>query len=99
MKSPFTPALAALLALASLGQALGQGDIYIIVNKNVPDSKAVAEHYCLRRGVPKANILTLDLPAGEDISRGSYDAKVAAPLRLLLKNKKAKVLLTTYGVP
>lgn len=91
-----------LIALCSASaSALEPGDVWIVVNKNVPESRQVADHYIAKRGVPKGNVIELDLPKGEDISRGDYDTKLAEPIRLALKDKKdaAKVLLTTYGVP
>ena len=91
-----------LLVLASApAGALEPRHVFILVNKNVPDSQAVADHYCAKRGVPRANIIPLDLPAGEDISRADYQAKLIAPLRAALKDRRdeAKVLLSVYGVP
>ena len=81
--------------------ALEPRDIFILVNKNVPESRQVAAHYCAKRGVPKENVIALDLPAGEDISRRDYDVKLAAPLREALKERReqVKVLLSVYGVP
>src|SRR5690349_12224164 len=89
------------LILASPAYALEPKDVIVVANKNVPASKDVAEHYLARRKVPKENLIVLDLPAGEDISRTDYDAKLAGPLREALKDRKdaAKVLLLTYGVP
>ena len=89
------------LALASPAFALEPKDVWLVVNKNVPESRQVADHYIARRGVPKTNVVELDLPKGEDISRADYDAKFAGPLRDALADKKdaAKVLVTTYGVP
>ncbi len=102
--NPRSAATAALLVLATLAPtavALGPEDVYILVNKNVADSQAVADHYCAKRGVPKDHVIALDLPTGEDISRTDYDAKLAGPLRDQIKGKKdkVKVLLTVYGVP
>src|SRR5947209_8305079 len=101
MTRVLTPALLALAGLAAPAQALAPGDVWIVANKNVPDSRAVAEYYCLKRGVPKANVLYLDLTANEDVSRSSYDANLAGALRTALGPIKAKVklILTTYGVP
>ena len=101
---PRRGATAALLVLASLAPtafALGPEDVYLLVNTNVADSQAVADHYCEKRGVPKDHVVALDLPTGEDISRADYDAKLAGPLREQIKDKKdkVKVLLTIYGVP
>jgi uncharacterized protein (TIGR03790 family) len=81
--------------------ALEPRDIFILVNRNVPESRQVADHYCAKRGVPKENVIALDLPKGEDISRRDYDAKLAAPLREALKDRReqVKVLLSVYGVP
>ncbi len=97
-------ASASLLLLASLASpafALGPQDVYILVNKNVADSQAVADYYCAKRGVPVDHVIALDLPSGEDISRADYDAKLVGPLRKTIKDKrdKVKVLLAVYGVP
>jgi uncharacterized protein (TIGR03790 family) len=91
-----------LLLLVNLpAQALGPANVFILVNKNVPESQEVADHYCNRRAVPRDNIIVLDLPTGEDISRADYNSKLVAPLRTALKDKRDKVnvLLSTYGVP
>jgi uncharacterized protein (TIGR03790 family) len=91
----------AFVFLASPALALEPADVWLVVNKNVPESREVADHYVAKRGVPKGNVVVLDLPKGEDISRADYDAKLAGPLRDALKEQKdkVKVLLTTYGVP
>jgi uncharacterized protein (TIGR03790 family) len=96
-----TRALPVWLALAGPALALDPGEVVVIVNRNVPDSRAVADHYRKARGVPDANIIPLDLPTGEDISRKDYDEKLAAPLREALKGRKGRVkcLLGVYGVP
>jgi uncharacterized protein (TIGR03790 family) len=92
----------AILLLSPLpALALEPKEVFVLANKNMPESKDVAEHYCKQRRVPPENIILLDLPATEDISREDYDAKIVAPVRAALKDKKeqAKVLLTVYGVP
>ncbi len=90
-----------LFALAGPAPAHGPADVFVIFNKNVPASREVADHYLAKRGVPAENLIGLDLPAGEDISRADYDKRLVAPLRAALKERKeqAKVLLTVYGVP
>jgi uncharacterized protein (TIGR03790 family) len=94
-------AAATLLLAASAAPALEPADVVVISNKAVPESRAVAEHYLAKRKVPRENLVELDLPAGEDISRADYEAKLAGPLRAALKDRKdrVKVLLTVYGVP
>src|SRR5437870_5119305 len=94
-------ALLALVLVASPALALEPKDVFVVANRNVPASRDVADHYLAKRGVPKENLVLLDLPAGEDISRADYDAKLAGPLRQALKDRRdaAKVILTVYGVP
>ncbi|HUR55684.1 MAG TPA: TIGR03790 family protein, partial [Gemmataceae bacterium] len=93
--------LLALVLFASPAAALEPKDVFVLANKSMPASRDVAEHYLAKRGVPRENLILLDLPTGEDISRSDYDAKLAAPLRAALKDRKdaAKVLLSVYGVP
>ncbi|HEX5269999.1 MAG TPA: TIGR03790 family protein [Gemmataceae bacterium] len=90
-----------LTALACPARALGPADVFVIYNKNVPASREVADHYAQKREVPADNLIGLDLPAGEDISRADYDKRLLHPLRDALKDRKdkVKVLLTVYGVP
>jgi|SRR5579883_38478 len=99
MRSLF--AIACLFAFSGFSFALEPKDVWLVVNQNMPESRQVADHYIAKRGVPKENVVELDLPKGEDISRGDYDTKLAGPLRDVLKDKKdqVKVLVTTYGVP
>jgi uncharacterized protein (TIGR03790 family) len=91
----------ALLTPAPPAFALEPRDVSILVNKNVPDSQRVADHYCKARGVPKENVVVLDLPAGEDISRHDYETRLVMPLREALdkRREKVKVLLSVCGVP
>ncbi len=90
-----------LIGFAAPAFALEPKDVWLVVNKNVPESRQVADHYIAKRGVPKENVVVLDLPKVEDISRADFDAKLAGPLRDALKDHKdaVKVLVTTYGVP
>ena len=88
-----------LCPLAAL--ALEPKDVFIVCNKDVKESREVADHYVAKRKVPAENVIELSLPKGEDISREEYDAKLAGPLRDALKDKKdaCRVLLCVYGVP
>jgi uncharacterized protein (TIGR03790 family) len=90
-----------LLFTALPAYALGPENVFLVVNRNVSESTEVADHYCRKRNVPRGNIIDLDLPAGEDISREDYDQKLVMPLRAALKDRreKARVLLSIYGVP
>lgn len=85
--------------------ALEPNEILIITNKNIGESIALAQYYCIVRAVPADNILALDLGTGLDnaISRGIYEKQLVRPIRKKLYSSqfagKIKCLLTTYGVP
>jgi uncharacterized protein (TIGR03790 family) len=89
------------LASASLASALEPKEIVLIVNTRLPASRAVAEHYCAARGVPRENIVELNLPLDDEIPRTDYDTKIVAPLRAALAARKdaVKCLVTVHGMP
>jgi uncharacterized protein (TIGR03790 family) len=89
------------LAVPGLASALGPNDICVLYNKNLPASKSVADYYCQRRGVPTTNLIPLDVVDADEISRADYDARIVAPVRLALKDRRPlpRVLMTVYGVP
>ena len=64
--------LAFLLAFASPAVALEPKDVWLVVNKNVPESRQVAEHYIAKRGVPKE---VLDQQKEQIYSLASQTAK------------------------
>lgn len=90
-----------LLLSAAPAAALDPADVVVVANKSLPASRDVADHYLAARKVPAGNLVLLDLPTGEDISRADFDAKLAGPLREALRGRKdrVKVILTVYGVP
>ena len=58
-----------------------------IYNKNVEGSRKLAAYYAQKRGIPLDNVVGLDCPAKEVISRADYDATVRAPLRAMFDAK------------
>lgn len=90
-----------LFAVAAPASAIGPADVYLLVNRNEPASREVAEYYCRQRGVPLDHILPMNLPAREDCGRGDYEKDVVVPLRAKLKGRRDKptVLLCVYGMP
>ena len=46
-----------LVLLVSPVLALEPADVWLVVNKNVPESRQVADHYIAKRGVPKGNLV------------------------------------------
>ena len=95
------PVIAALLLLPAAAPALDPAGVVVVYNSADPRSKAVADHYALKRGVPAGNLVGLPLPGSEDISRADFETQLRDPLRRQLAARRAEVhcLLTVWGVP
>lgn len=55
-------------------------EVVILYNRRSADSKNLADHYAARRAVPTNQILGLDLPTGETISRAEFNSQLRDPL-------------------
>ncbi len=53
----------------------------VLYNREDPESRALAEYYAQRRGIPEDRLLGLPCPATEEISRADYTLTIEAPLR------------------
>ncbi len=54
--------------------------VCVIYNEAVAASKKLAENYALGRGIPEDNLIGLNLPESEEISREQYEALIRLPL-------------------
>src|SRR5690242_365906 len=99
-----------LLVSISIGSAvspafgeLTAAHVAVLANRNSPDSLTVARYYAGRRGIPSDQILLLDLPTSETISRRDYEERLITPIRHILEakglHKTIHALVTTYGLP
>jgi uncharacterized protein (TIGR03790 family) len=84
--------LAGTLSLTALVAALRGADsgpsVVLIYNARLPESKNVADHYAARRNVPPGQIIGLDLPTGETMSRAEYREQLQQPLLKFLQQNK-----------
>lgn len=62
--------------------------IFVVASERSADSKAIADYYCEVRGIPKQNIITLDIPDKDVLSRVDYQKKLANPLIAELAKRK-----------
>src|SRR5580700_6585409 len=92
MRMVFRTLLAGTLSFTAMVAALWgaeTGDSVVVVyNARMPDSKKVAEHYASRRQVPGRQIVGLDLPTGETMSRTEYREQLHEPLLSFLEKNK-----------
>lgn len=64
------------------------GSVLLVYNSSMPASKEVADHYASRRNVPANQIIGLDLPQVETISRDDFETKLQQPLWSELRSRK-----------
>lgn len=101
--------LVAVLLMPALAAALEPDEIALVVNKNVPESRALAETYAKARHIPNGRIIeTTSNPVAanspaEEITYLDFEPQIAQPVRqFLAKNQltdKVKCLVTFWGVP
>src|SRR5258706_4502524 len=91
------------LLTSDFASALEADELLLIVNKNVPQGRKLAEFYAEKRSVPDHRILELDLPKFEEMPAAAYDREVVPVVRSFLRDngleRKVSCLVTFYGVP
>lgn len=95
--------LAPIWPASFVGAELQPHHVVILANEKSPESLAVAAHYAAQRAVPTGQIIRLDLPFRDALTRQEYEDLVVTPLRRILEERKLsssiRVLVTTYGIP
>ena len=73
--------LAALWLTSACVRAVAGGEeVVVVYTKQLPESKAVAEYYAEKRGVPASQIIGLDVPSGDAVTRPDYVRLIQDPL-------------------
>ncbi|MEY2411192.1 MAG: hypothetical protein QOF48_3862 [Verrucomicrobiota bacterium] len=93
MMKRFLPLVFVTLALSSAAMAQSP-EVVVVYNSGMPESKEVAEYYAKRRSVPPNQVVGLDLPRGEAMTRQEFIDKLQKPLRQHLERHK----LFIYGL-
>jgi uncharacterized protein (TIGR03790 family) len=79
----FLAAICLVLAVlpTSIKAAPSPESVAVLYNSAVLESKKLAEIYCEARGIPRENLVALDLPKTADISREEFERTLLSPLR------------------
>jgi uncharacterized protein (TIGR03790 family) len=70
--------------------------VAVVYNRNVPESRALAEYYAGQRQVPENQLFGFDLPNSENISRSEFRTRLQMPLLKTLEQQK---LITFTNAP
>ena len=92
-----------LLVLGSCLHAQTGENVLLVVNKNSPISRQIADYYRPRRSVPVRNVRTIDVTSDEEIQWKVYEEQIEKPIGNCLKTaglvEKVLYIVTTMGVP
>jgi uncharacterized protein (TIGR03790 family) len=92
-----------LFVFSSCLQAQSGENILLVVNRNVPVSRQIADYYRPRRSIPVKNVCTIDTTAEEEIQWAVYEEQIERPIGDCLKRAglvdKVLYIVTTMGVP
>ena len=83
----FSLFLTAALCPARAAERSAADSTLVVFNNRDPDSPALAKYYADKRKIPPENIVGLDCPLTEEITRDQYDHDIAAPLRAILSER------------
>jgi uncharacterized protein (TIGR03790 family) len=68
--------------------ARGDGsEVAVVYSKQIPASKEVALHYAAKRGVPASQLIEIDTPAAEQVSRAVYRDQIERPIHRALVDR------------
>jgi uncharacterized protein (TIGR03790 family) len=77
--------------------------VLLVVNRNDPVSRAIADYYRPRRSIPIANLCYLATTSDEEISWDTYQEQIERPVGACLQKaglqEKVLYIVTTMGVP
>ncbi len=62
----------------------------VVYNRNFPGSDTVASHYVTLRSIPSANLIALDCPPQEEITRAEYRNTIEVPLQRIFSDPDRK---------
>jgi uncharacterized protein (TIGR03790 family) len=91
-----------LAAVFTLGAQTGE-NVLLVVNRNSPVSREIADYYRPRRAGPAANVCTIDAPVEEEIHWPVYEQQVERAVGDCLRKgqlqEKVLYIVLTLGVP
>ncbi len=96
-------AILSVLIIACGVSALEPREVFVIYNRNLPESVKLAKYYASVRKIPRDNLIPIRTTTNERISRADYLRTVRDPVKkaLLTRSRltRVKCLVTVRGVP
>jgi uncharacterized protein (TIGR03790 family) len=92
-----------LLSAASALSGQTTGQVLVVTNKRSVTSREISDYYVRKRGIPLANVCSIETEPQETITRQVYNTQVEGPVAAFLKahslQEKILYIVLTSGVP
>jgi len=76
------------LPLGTKGAANPGDEVFVVYNRALPESREVADHYIALRHIPENQVLGLELPTADTITRVHFRDQLQRPVLEALENRK-----------
>jgi len=87
----------------SVLQAQTPDQVLVVVNKRSVQSREIGQYYIRKRGIPLANLCTIDTTTEEHIARAQYGKEIETPIASFLQahglTEKILYITMTHGIP
>ena len=96
-------ALAVFILLPATARGQSAQNVLLVINESSADSVKIGEYYARTRSVPAGQVVRIQAPVAEAVSRAAYQASIEAPIaawlaRYLLQDQILFIVLTK-GIP
>jgi uncharacterized protein (TIGR03790 family) len=92
-----------LLPAAAALTAQTPAEVLVVVNRRSATSRQIGQYYIDKRGIPIANLCTIDTAPDETIDRGVYNREIETPISIFLAKRSLRetilYIVLTSGVP
>jgi uncharacterized protein (TIGR03790 family) len=96
-------AMVMLLIAPTAARALEPDELLLVVNKNVPVGRQLAEFYAQQRHVPEGRIVAVDMPGADECTINEYEKNVVPVVRDFMRTNhlenRVRCLVTFLGLP
>lgn len=75
--------------------------VLVVVNQASQDSRTIGRYYVQRRQIPAANVLSIQAPTGEELSKAEFEKTILAPVKRKIGASKTRIdyIVLTRGTP
>lgn len=76
-------------------------NVLVVINQASPQSVEIGSHYRKARGIPKENVVFVQLPTDDNLPKAKFESDLRDPVREVIEKSKTRIdyIVLTKGVP